>query len=118
MSIADYSSRAHLINLLRNLDNLKSLAQTGDSVAASIYVDLTTVLSCGVLTEIQHKSIIAHYINRDALRDIAADFERNYDTIWKNINLGLKKISHALETGLHMQSGGRRRVTKRTRKSR
>lgn len=107
MALADYSDVKSLRLLYRRLDNLKSLAEFGDSVAASIVVDLETALfHPEVLTEKQRKCIIGHIVNHHTYRELEYDLEMNKSTIHYHVNIGLKKLQSSLESGLLYDSGG------------
>lgn len=101
MNIADYSNKTQLKNLLKNFSNLLELAQCGDTVAASIYVDLKESLdpTKQILTETQHNCIIRHFIQRMTLEEISI-LEGNDATAVKYcIDRGILRIQAALLDG-------------------
>jgi len=102
MQIADYSNIKQIKNLLRNYSNIFELAQCGDGVALSIYVDLKESLDPKhqVLTEIQLRCINLYYLDRWTLQEIGEHYERDESTISENINGGIKRIQKALLNGI------------------
>lgn len=99
MALADYNNQAKLKHLLRNFLNLHSLAEAGDSVAASIYVDLKTALFSTYLTELQRVCIYEHLVHKSTLSELAGDIKKSESTIRQAVNGGIKNIQKALESG-------------------
>jgi DNA-directed RNA polymerase specialized sigma24 family protein len=101
MAIAKYNDVKTLKKLYKNYYNLKALAQEGDTVAMSIFIDLKTALSpeANVLTDNQRKCIVGHLLEKSTLRELAEDFHRNESTILEAVNSGLKRIQRSLAEG-------------------
>lgn len=101
MSIADYSNVLSLRNLYYKYNQLGELAYTGDTVAASIYIDLKTALHHpGVLTETQRKCIIGNLIQHSTFRELEPELLIDKSTIHYHINIGLKRLVTSLESGV------------------
>lgn len=100
MALADYSDVRKLRFLYRKYNLLESLAETGDSVAASIVIDLKTALfHPGVLSERQRDCIIGHLVNQITYRDLEHDLKIDKSTIHYHVNVGLKRLQTILESG-------------------
>lgn len=99
MIIADYDDEALIKKLLKNFHNLEALAQAGDSVACSIYVDLKTALNSPCLTVLQRDCVIAHLIEKEPLNQIAQDLAKDKSTIQGHVDKGIEKIKKALNSG-------------------
>ena len=99
MAIANYGDAKQLKNLYRNYHNLDELSENGDTVAASIYIDLKTALHCNYLTELQRVCIMKHLIEKSTLREVSEDINKSSSTIRGAINGGLKRIMKSLEEG-------------------
>lgn len=101
MSIADYKNVKKLRGLYKKFHYLGELARTGDTVAASIYIDLKTALYHeGVLTDMQRECIIGHLIEHSTYRELEPDLMIDKSTIHYHINIGLKRLQTALESGV------------------
>lgn len=100
MSIANYDNRNQLKNLYHNYYQLEELAEQGDSVACSIFVDLKTALfHPSVLTDNQRESIILHLIKGMTIKQVSQDLNKSESTIHESVNGGLKRIQKALREG-------------------
>jgi hypothetical protein len=99
MGMADYNNLKVLKMLYRNLTNMRSLAESGDSVATCIYIDLSTALESGVLTASQKLYITEHLLNSNTIAEIAMDYNKAESTICEHIDGGLKRIQKALREG-------------------
>lgn len=100
MAMADYSNVKKLMNLYRKYNSFKALAETGDTVAACIYIDLKTALHHpGVLTDRQRECIIGHLINHSTFRELEYDLEIDKAGIHYHINIALKRLQTILESG-------------------
>jgi hypothetical protein len=101
MNIADYSNKVHVKNLLRNYFNLYELFQCGDSVAAAIYVDLTTVLEPKnyVMTDMQWDCVVNYFLLKKTLKDIAEMKNRDESSIKYCIERAITRIQTVLENG-------------------
>lgn len=101
MNISDYYNLKTLKKLYKNYNNLSYLAQAGDSVAASVFIDLKTALdqNLNVLTEIQRHCIVDYYVHNYTLKELAYYYDRDESTVLDNINAGIKRIQKALING-------------------
>lgn len=100
MAIADYSDVRSLRLLYMKYRQIISLAEAGDSVAASIAVDLKTALfHPGVLTDQQRECIIGHVVNRYTFRELEYELQIDKSTIHYHVNIGLNRLQTSLESG-------------------
>lgn len=100
MAIADYSKAKNLRNLYRKYNHFQSLAETGDSVAACIFIDLKTALyHPGVLTDRQRECIVGHLVHNTPYRELESELELAKSAIHYHVNIGLKRLSTILESG-------------------
>lgn len=97
MNMASYTSIKSIKMLLTNIHNMKRLAEMGDSVSASIVVDLLTAVSHQSLTEKQRQAVILKFFYRFTYEDIAEvmDVKSTY-SVRKHIDGGLKKVRRVL----------------------
>lgn len=101
MNIADYSNKNHLKNLFKNYSNLEELSQCGDTVAASIFIDLREALdpANGIVTTLERTWMIMHYIDKLTMKEIASNFNRDTSAVHYRIESGIRRVQAALEGG-------------------
>lgn len=99
MNIANYDDLAQLRNLLANLHNLEALAVTGDSVAASIAVDLKAALDNGLLTCSQRRYLVLHFLDKEPYAQLARDYHLDEATIRAHILAAVKRLQQVLNDG-------------------
>lgn len=99
MTLADYSDTEKLKSLFRNYFNLLGLAECGDTVAASILIDLNVSIQSDTLTQLQRVCIIGHLMHKSTLRELSTDLNKSESTIRQAISGGIKKIQKALNDG-------------------
>jgi predicted DNA-binding protein YlxM (UPF0122 family) len=92
MSIADYSSVNSLKKLYRSYYNFYDLAELGDGVAASIFLDLKISINESGLTDLQRKCICLHLINHYTLNETAIEVKKSESTVSQAVVGGLKRI--------------------------
>jgi DNA-directed RNA polymerase specialized sigma24 family protein len=79
------------------MNNLLALAEAGDSVATSIYIDLKDALNHPSLTQKQRDCLIMRYLHRYTNKEITEALNVKSDnSARKHIEGGLKKIRKIL----------------------
>lgn len=99
MALADYNNKKKLKILFKNFYNLEGLAECGDTVAASICVDLKTALRSDCITDLQRTCIQGHLIEKSTLRELSSDLKKSESTINQAVTGGIKNIQKALKEG-------------------
>ena len=94
---ADYSRSGRIKALLLRMDNLLSLAERGDAVAHSIYIDMKNALYTeGVLSVKQRKYLLLWMAGYEQ-NQIGWMFNVAHNTVSIGISLGVRNISNFLE---------------------
>lgn len=97
MNMARYNNLNSLQHLLNNLNNLQRLAEMGDTVSASIVIDLKKALSSDKLTKKQHECLELKYLGKYTNNEIAEELNLKSDnSVRKHLQGGLKKIRREL----------------------
>jgi DNA-directed RNA polymerase specialized sigma24 family protein len=97
MNMAKYNNLKSLQHLLNNLGNLEKLAEMGDSVSASIVVDLKGALSSDKLTEKQSECLKLKYQYKYTNNEIAEELNLKSDnSVRKHLQGAIKKIRREL----------------------
>jgi hypothetical protein len=99
MTLADYDDAGKLKTLLQNYYNIEGLANCGDSVAASIIIDLKTSVDSDALTPLQRTCITGHLIQKSTLKEMSEDLQRSESTVRQAVAGGIKNIQKALKEG-------------------
>ena len=97
MNMANYNNIKSLQHLLGNIHNLEKLAEMGDSVSASIVIDLRGALVSDKLTEKQKQCLELKYEYKYTNKEIAEDMDLKSDnSVRKHLQGGLKRIRKVL----------------------
>ena len=99
MNLANYEDLKCLGGLLKNYDNLRLLAEKGDTVGSAIYIDLKVALEKGILTNLQKECIYRYFVYRSTLREIAEHLDKSIPTVADHIKGGVKRIQKAFISG-------------------
>lgn len=107
LNIQHYEDISKLKQILACYNQLYLLAENGDTVAASIYVDLKIVLfESELLTAVQKKTVVDYFIYGYNIVELAQRYGRDTSTIHQNINKGVLKLQKALLSGTAHRTGG------------
>lgn len=99
MNIANYEDTAQLKNLLKNYESLGNLRFRGDTVAHSIWLDLTEAIESNAMTITQKRCVIGYFIEKMTFQELAELYDRDKSTIRHNVNGGVKRIQKMLLGG-------------------
>lgn len=99
MCLANYTSEKSLKHLYRQLNSLIGLSDCGDSVAASITIDLQSALHSEYLTDLQKTCIQGHLIEKSTLKELAEDLGKSTSTVSQAVTGGIKNVRKALNGG-------------------
>lgn len=99
MALADYTNKRLLKKMIGNYHNLKELAGCGDTVAASIFVDLKSAINSDYLTKVQKDCVIAVLISKQTYSEVASDRGRKESSVVDAVNRGVANIQKALMEG-------------------
>ena len=97
LDIINYKNLKVLKQLYKNLHtgiNICNKTERGNTIFASIYIDLYTALD--ILTKKQHYCMLEYYIKGYTLKEIAFVLQVTEQNIEKHINSAIKKISKHL----------------------
>jgi predicted DNA-binding protein YlxM (UPF0122 family) len=105
MTAVDYSTVTGIKNVIRRLLSFEGLAERGDTVAASVLVDIKKAIGTyggsllEILTPKQRYVIVEVLVNDKAQADVANDLDISQQGVSYLLGDGIKRIMKYLNTG-------------------
>ncbi len=95
-NVAQYESIAQLKHILKNMNNLRQMAEKGNQTAHAIWMDLDMALRNKYLTDKQRKVMYMKFIGKETNNYIAQEMNISETAVRKHINGALKRIQRLL----------------------
>lgn len=97
MQFADYSDLKKLRFLLERFYELEELGACGDSVAASIWIDLKTALNSDLVSKPQRECLVLVVINGHTLSEVAIKRDITENSVHGLVRRGIVSMQKALK---------------------